>query len=114
MSDIPDFNTNELEVIHATLKQRYGQEIAVQLADSELRLDPSTPQLTLCPTVYWEMDKIGFVIFKTALARYRCQFFYSQLEQYGTGLQEYHNILECITTLLQVQADHALDRKLYG
>lgn len=106
MTAIPDFNESELEIIHTTLNQRYGREIETQLADSQLILDSSKPDLTWCPTVYWEENGVGFVILKTAPARYRCQFFYSEEEQYGTGINEYNNLSDCVTTLLQIQADH--------
>jgi len=35
--------------------------------------------------VYWREDRAQFVIFKTGAQTYRNQFFYSVLEQYGTG-----------------------------
>jgi len=38
--------------------------------------------------------------------RYRCQFFYSEAEQYGTGHDEYEELETCVITLLQVQSDH--------
>ncbi len=104
MSTIPDFNGSEIWAIRTTLKERYGRDIELQLADSEVKLDPAT--LTWCPTVYWEVTPVNFVIFKTAPERYRCQFFYNENEFYGTGIEEYDNISECVTTLLQMQADH--------
>ena len=112
MSAIPDFNDSELWVVKTTLKERYGYEVEMQLADSELRLSPDDRELTECPTLFWQVDKVSFVIFKTAAERYRCQFFYSIREQYGTGILEYDNITECVTTLLQMQADHELKKNL--
>ncbi len=105
MSAIPDFNDSELWMIRTTLKERYGREIEIQLADSEIRLDPNSSELTWCPTIYWEVEPVNFVIFKTAPERYRCHFFYGENEFYGTGIEEYDNISECVTTLLQMQAD---------
>ena len=43
---------------------------------------------------------------KVAVDRYRCQFFYSEIEQYGTGHDEYNSLGDCVVTLLQVQSDH--------
>jgi len=43
---------------------------------------------------------------KVATALYRCQFYYSETEQYGTGRDEYDDIGTCVLTLLQVQSDH--------
>ena len=47
-----------------------------------------------------------FIVCKVAADRYRCQFFYSEAEQYGTGRDEYDNLENCVMTLLQVQSDH--------
>jgi hypothetical protein len=112
MSAIPDFNGSEIWVIRTTLKERYGKNIEIQLADSELKLNPETPEITWCPTVYWEVTPVSFVIFKTAPERYRCQFFYGDNEFYGTNIEEYDNISECVTTLLQMQADHESQKYL--
>jgi hypothetical protein len=112
MTTIPDFNDSELGIIKTTLQERYKQAIETQLADSELKLDPFSLNLTWCPTIYWEIEGVSFVIFKTALQCYRCQFFYSEQEHYGTGIAEYDNIADCVTTLLQVQADHANQKEL--
>jgi hypothetical protein len=111
MSTIPDFNSSELWMIRTTLKERYGQDIEIQLADSEVKLDPNQAELTWCPTVYWEVAPVAFVIFKTGLERYRGQFFYGENEFYGTGIDEYDNISDCVTTLLKMQADHESTQK---
>jgi hypothetical protein len=42
---------------------------------------------------------------KVAIDRYRCQFFYSEAEQYGTGKDEYDDLENCVLTQLQVQLD---------
>jgi hypothetical protein len=108
---IPDFNDNELWIIHTTLEERYGKKTDVQLADSELRLSSHTVQLTLCPTLHWQDQGAHLVIFKTGEDRYQCMFYYNVREQYGTGIDEFDNLAECVTTLLQVQADYASTRQ---
>jgi hypothetical protein len=107
---IPDFNDTELWVIRQAVTERFRKQVELQTADAELRLDPSDRELTLCPVVYWREDKAQFVIFKTGEQTYRNQFFYSVRDQYGTGRSEYTDLGECVTTLLQVQADHAAKR----
>jgi hypothetical protein len=47
-----------------------------------------------------------FVVCKVAPDRYRCQFFYSETEQYGTGHDEYKSLGDCVVILSQVQSDH--------
>ncbi len=103
---IPDFNSAERWVIESALQERYGRRVQIELADSELKLDPGTPVLTPCPTVFWSERGCNFVIFKTAADRYRCLFYYSDDEQYGTGRSEYDELAECVSLLLQLQADH--------
>lgn len=105
MTDIPDFNDSELWTIQTTLKERYGEEKDIQLAETELRLDMHSSEMTECPCTYWEHDNCHFVIAKTAPERYRCFFFYRVHQMYGTGVTEYDNLTECVVTLLQVQAD---------
>lgn len=106
MSQIPEFTDTEIWVIRSTLKERYGEEPELQFADAELRLDPIRPVLTPCPTVVWHGHGATFAIFKTGEGLYRSQFFYTVREQYGTGIAEYTDIAECVTTLLQAHADH--------
>jgi hypothetical protein len=111
MSGIPDITDSERWVVETTLKERYGKEVEVQLADVELRLDPSVPELTLCPALVWKEQGAGFVISKVGDSRFRCQFFYSVREQYGTGKAEYDDLFECVVALLKLQADHEAKRQ---
>ncbi len=106
MSGIPDFSDSELWVIQTTLQERYGTVPDIQLAETEMRLDPGRTELTPCPTAYWEAGDCHFVVVKTGDRRYRCQFFYRIHQMYGTGIDQYDDLTECVVTLLQVQADH--------
>jgi hypothetical protein len=108
---IPDFNSAERWVIESALKERYGHLVQIELADSELKLDPEAPVLTTCPTVFWSERGCNFLIFKTSEDCYRCQFFYSDDEQYGTGRTEFDELAECVSLLLKLQADHERQRQ---
>ena len=108
---IPDITDNEQHIVSEALLQRYGKLVPLQIADSELQLDPLSTQLTDCPTLFWSERGADFVICKVGESRYRCQFFYSDAEQFGTGRDVYDNLAECVTTLLQVQADHEQTRQ---
>jgi hypothetical protein len=107
---VAGFDDSELWVIRETLKKRYGEDREYKLAGCELQLNPSDPALTICPIVFWSARDCNFVIFKVVEQEYGCQFFYDAQEQYGTGPKKYDNLAECLTTLLQVQADHEKDR----
>ena len=106
MTPIPDFTEAEQKRVAALLFERYGKLVLTQLADSELQLGADPAQLTLCPTLYWNERGAHFIVCKVAAERYRCQFFYSDADQYGTGRDEYTDLDNCILTLLQVQSDH--------
>ena len=111
---IPDFNSAERWVIESALKERYGHLVQVELADSELKLDPDAPVLTACPTVVWSERGCNFVIFKTGEDCFRSLFYYSDDsddEQYGTGRSEYDELAECVSLLLKLQADHEKQRQ---
>jgi len=103
---IPDFNKNELWIINTTLEERYGEKIELQFADSEMRLNPHSTQMTPCPTIFWENGDASFVIVKTDESSYRTQFFYRVHQQYGTGVEEYDDLTDCVVSILQVQADY--------
>lgn len=103
---IPDFTDAEHKLVSGILFERYGKLVPMQLADSELQLDELSDELTLCPTIYWAERGAQFVVCKVAAERYRCQFFYSETEQYGTGHDQYDSLGDCVVTLQQGQSDH--------
>ncbi len=111
MSVIPDFSEPELDIIRDLLQLRYKKSVELHLADSELRLDPSSNDLCECPTVFWRERDCSFVIFKTGVREYRCQFFYEPSEQFGTGHTKYDDIQQCVSALLQVQSDSERERQ---
>ncbi|MDO8464547.1 MAG: hypothetical protein Q7S46_04735 [Gallionella sp.] len=106
MTAITDFTEAEYKRVSAILMERYGKLVQIQLADSELQLGINPAELSLCPTFYWSERGAHFVVCKVGGNRYRCQFFYSEAEQYGTGRDEYDNLDNAVLTLLQVQSDH--------
>jgi len=110
MSAIEDFTDSELWIIRTTLEERYGETIEPDLADIELRLNPYATELTPCPAAYWEHQGCHFITSKTGDSRYRCQFYYRVHQMYGTGVEEYDDLSECVVTLLQVQADYQASR----
>ncbi|MEA3278913.1 MAG: hypothetical protein U9Q81_27185 [Pseudomonadota bacterium] len=111
MAEIPDITETEQWIMQTTLKERYGRDTEIQLADAEIRLSPSDRELSTCPVIYWKAeDGCNFVIFKTGERKYRCQFFYKAYRQMSTGVHEYDDLSECVVSLLQVQADYAAEQ----
>ena len=112
MSQIPDFTETELWTLRTALTERYGASVDLQLGDSEVRLNPESSTLSSCPVAYWAMGGANFVIFKIGEGEYRNQFYYRGRDQFGTGRDYYDNLSECVTILLQVQADHERKKNL--
>ena len=106
-----NFTEQECELVAELLRQRYRQTMVPELADSELQLYPGSAEFTTCPTLFWIAQGASFVVCKTAQQRYRCQFFYADADQYGTGHDDYTDLRRCVLTLLRVQADHASQSK---
>lgn len=106
MTTIPDFTDTEQKRVTTILFERYGKLVPLQLADSELQLGGDPANQSTYPTIYWNERGAHFIVCKTGDSNYRCQFFYSEAEQYGTGREEYDDLDTCIRTLLQVQSDH--------
>lgn len=105
MNQVPDITDNENWTIRTTLKERYKDDVELQIADAEIRLQASDRELSNCPVWVWKHDDCNFVIFKSGERKYRCQFFYKSYRQYNTGVYEYTDIAECVVSLLQAQAD---------
>lgn len=111
MSLVSEFTDSELHNIREMLTQRYKTDVEIELADCELMLDKNSQQMSHCPTVFWHARGANFVVFKVGRFQYRTQFFYTPHEQYGTGIEQYHDLDECVAALLQTQADHERERQ---
>lgn len=100
---IPEFSARERNLVSQTLVERFGETIPVQTIHADVQLDMLKDELTSCPALTWQKDLCHFVIFKTADSRFRCQFYYTDAEQFGTGELEYDNLGDCVVNLLQIQ-----------
>ncbi|MDP2169196.1 MAG: hypothetical protein Q8J96_02115 [Rhodocyclaceae bacterium] len=107
----PKFNASERRLVSQTLQERYGRQVSFEDAEAELLLHPLDSAVTICPTLAWEERGANFVVFKTGDNRFRCQFYYTATEQFGTGKDEYDTLGDCVITLLQVQSDHERERQ---
>jgi hypothetical protein len=105
-SAIPDFTDDETACIQAHVFKRWGLgKVELIAADVEVQLNPDDATPTECPAIFWQADGCGFVVHKVAAGRYRCNFFYEDMNQYGTGIPEYDDLDACTLTLLKMQAD---------
>jgi hypothetical protein len=103
---IPDFTDSEFQLVNQILLERYSRLVLLQAVEVELLLDPEHKEPTPCPALYWNELGAEFIVAKVGDQRFRCQFFYSADEQFGTGRDFYDNLGDCVTNVLQIQADH--------
>lgn len=108
---IPQFTAREKNLVSQTLVERFGQPLPVQSIQSEIQLDLLKDELTLVPSLTWQEGVCHFVVFKTGDSRFRCQFYYTDAEQFGTAKTEYDSLGDCVIDLLQVQAKHEEERQ---
>ena len=107
MTEIPDYTEAEQQIVKDTLKTRWKKvAVEIQVADVEVQIDPKKPELTECPALFWLVNDCSFLVIKCGKANYKCSFFYKELEQMGTGIEDYKDLQTCVTTLLQTQADY--------
>jgi len=102
----PDFTKDEVRLITATLRERYGHDVDVQLADAEIRLNPAIPELTMCPIVFWEMDDCHFLIARVDRHHFINHFYYRLYQTYGTEKKRYDDLFDCIVSLLKSQTEY--------
>lgn len=114
MAEAPDhaeFSEAECQAVGSALRERYRHDVAFELIDAEMRLDPSSPVLTGCPGVYWSARGAHFVIVRLPHGRYRAQYFYRPDQLYWTGRSEYDSLVDCVLEILRAQADDERERQ---
>lgn len=102
---IRPFTDRERNLVSQTLLERFGHPVPLQSVDAELQLDLLKEEFTMCPSLTWKENGAHFVVFKTGDERFRCQFYYIETQQFGTGKDEYDNLGDCVVTLLQVHTE---------
>lgn len=107
---LPDFSDKERQLLNQILLERYSRIVPVQSVEVELLLSPGDAQPVPCPALYWNEHGVEFVVAKTGDERFRCQFFYSSDEIFGTVRETYDSLGDCVVTLLRLQADHQSTR----
>jgi hypothetical protein len=110
MATIPDFTEAELKLVAQTLLERYGEAVPTQIADAEIQLGAEADGLNICPVLHWEARGANFVVFKVGENRFRAQFYYTEVDQFGVGRDFFDNLGDCLITVLQVQSDHERER----
>jgi hypothetical protein len=102
----PDFTDSEFQLVNQILLERYGRLVPLQAVEVELLLKPGDTEPTPCPALYWSELGAEFIVAKVGDQRFRCQFFYSETKSSAPAATFYDNLGDCVTNLLQLQADH--------
>jgi len=109
-SPIPAMTDTERLIVAQAVKARFGKDVPIENVETEIRLHNDHYELTLCPGFYWLERGCHFVLSKTGESRYRSLFFYRVDDRFATGHEEYDDIGECATLLMQMQADEEAKR----
>jgi hypothetical protein len=100
MSPVPDFTESVQWAVETTLRERWPDDNpTTRLADAEIKMFPTDRELTVCPAMFREHNKTGFVIIKIAEKTCRSQFYYRGFQQYGTGKSGCDDITGCVVTM---------------
>ena len=111
MENSLEFSRFEIATVQANVDARWGRsKVELLLADVGLR-SKDRNEIMEYPALFWSVNECNFVIQKLARQRYRCQFFYSDLEQYGTDIDVFDDLDICTRRLLQLQADFQSQRE---
>jgi len=104
---IPDFSDTQINAVQQLINARYQEDTELQLADSEVQIDPQADETTACPILFWNARECNFVILKTGDDQYRAQFFYNPHDQYSTHQVFFTTVEDCVAAILREQSDYA-------
>ena len=76
MDSIPNFTPADIETVQQLVHQRYRGTIEIQLANSELMPNPKRTQPVDYPALFWHAHGANFVVIRSGLDLFRCQFLY--------------------------------------
>lgn len=102
MTQIQDYTQKKQKIVQNSITDHWRNEaVEIQIADFEVQIDPKNSDLTECPALFWLVNSCNFIIIKCGAAKFKCNFFYKELEQMSTEAEKHKNMQECVTTLLQ-------------
>ena len=103
---IPDFSDVQINAVQQLINARYKEDTELQLADSEVQIDPLHDETTACPVLYWNARECNFVILKTGDDQYRAQFFYTPQNQYSTHQIFFTTVEDCASAVMREQSGY--------
>ena len=100
-----DYSETEITAIEQTLQQRYRQDVEVHIADCEVQLDANSADVVERPALFWHALGCNFIIIKFEEERFEGRYFYDPSEHFGSGQQQYKDVVNCALALLRDQSD---------
>ena len=100
-----DYTDKEIREVEQTLLQRYKETVEVYLADCEVQPDKEKDELVERPALFWQALGCNFIIIKMDEERFEGRYFYNPEDQFGSGQQQYKDVVNCALALLREQAD---------
>jgi hypothetical protein len=105
-----NFTESEIEATKKLVDERWkDKDVSIHLADIEYTKE-GEEAVNLYPALVWEDKSSTFVVLKMGMLSYKSFFYYLKNKRYDTGVLEYNDLNECVTTLMQSQADLILSK----
>ncbi len=103
-----DFTQSEIDTIKKHVDNRWrDKDHGVHMGDIEVDGKEQ-------PAIVWEDKYYTFIIIKIAAFTYKSLFYFMRDKRFDTGVDEYHDLDECVDKLLKAQADFSLSKSTKG
>ncbi len=100
-----DYTDQELQSVEQLLQARYRTPVDLHLADCEVQPDKEKAERVERPAIFWSALDCNFVLIKMAEKQFQGFYFYQPDEHFAGAQQTYADVINCVTALLQHQAD---------
>lgn len=108
---IPDFTESELRVSATARIERYGEEVELQLADTEMQNmqnkqnNKDSNEKVDCPVILRHQGA-SFIASKMGEKRFPARYFYTPRKQFSAAEDGCAEVGDCLLAVPMVQADH--------
>ncbi len=105
-----NFTQSEIDATKKIVDERWkDKNITVHLADIDYAKEGDETSQPY-PALVWEDKNTTFIVLKMGMLVYKSFFYYLKNKRYDTGVLEYNDLQECVTSLMQSQADLLLSK----
>lgn len=105
-----NFTQSEIDATKKLVDERWkDKNITVHLADIDYTKEEEET-VQAYPALVWEDKNTTFIVLKMGMLTYKSFFYYLKNKRYDTGILEYNDLQECVTSLMQSQADLLLSK----